>query len=88
MDKPLRMNIGGSSSDFVSETTVMETLRKHLLTDGVFKFSAAIMMQAKEKCDLIENSDKILRFVKSTCIFVYGVRTLQHYDWKEEQSDN
>lgn len=42
------MNISVSSRDVEHEAAVMETLRKHLWRDKVYKFADFVKVQAKE----------------------------------------
>lgn len=75
LDKLLGMNISGSSRDVVSETVVMEMLNKFLSTDRVYNFADFISVLKNETCDLIENGDIPLMFLKSTYICGYVVLT-------------
>lgn len=58
------MNISSSLRDVVSETAIVETLRKHLLTDVVYKLVDVTKAQKYETCYLSENGDLVLTPVK------------------------
>lgn len=79
------MDIRGSSKAVVSETPVVKTMRKLLLTDEVYKFTGAIGAQTKETCDSIEDGDIMLTFLTSVRIYGYGFPTFQEYDGKENK---
>lgn len=60
------MDIGVSSTPIVCRAAVVETFRKHLLTDGAYKFSDMLKQQANEICGLIEDGDMMLTLRKAT----------------------
>lgn len=47
LEKVCSMNIGGSSTNVVSETPAVESLRKNLLTDGPYKLTDGIGRRQK-----------------------------------------
>lgn len=61
----------------MSETLELYTLKKHLSANGGYKFADYLTMHTKERCDLTENGNQALRFVKRAWIYGYRVRTLQ-----------
>lgn len=52
MDKLLSSSIFGSSKDAEQESTIVETLKKHLSRDLDYKLADLIWAQAKETFDL------------------------------------
>lgn len=82
LDYLLKMDICVSPRGVELETVVVETLKKHLSSDGAYKFSDIIRAQAKEACNWIDDSNIMLMFVKSALICGYGVPTLEDYVWK------
>lgn len=59
----------------------METFKKHLLPDGVFRFAGVIGAQLKETRDWIGDGHIMLTFVERSWICGYVVPTLQASDW-------
>lgn len=62
LHKLLRMKISGSSGHDEAETAVVESLRKHLSRDGVYKWVDVLAALAKEICYWIEYCDIMLTF--------------------------
>lgn len=60
----LKTNIRGSSSNVVSESVVLESLRKRLWTVGVYKFDDARRAQSKETCDCSDDGSMVLMIGK------------------------
>lgn len=71
--------------DYEPETTIKDTLRKHLSGDGVQMFSILMRVQAKQTCDRIEEGNIVLTFVRSAWLNGYSVPTLESYDWRQKK---
>lgn len=51
LENLLSMKISYSSKDFLSETMVVETIRKHLSTNAMYTFADVVEAQAKKTFD-------------------------------------
>lgn len=69
----------------MSETAVVETLKKSLLTDRDLKFGDVLRAQTKKEYDLIGDHDVGLAFVNSPWICGPSVPALQTRDGKEKK---
>lgn len=69
----------------MSETAVMEIMRKHFAMVGAYKFDDAVKAPETESLDWIEDGDIMLTFLILACTCGYAVLPPLKYDWKESK---
>lgn len=88
LDKLLKMNKNGSSTDDEPETAVVETSRYPLWVDRAHKIPDVMLAQGKETSHWIEDMDIMLTYVKRVHIRESGANTREEHELERKQRDS